>query len=148
MLLLKVTMILHEVLRLYPPLVSLFRTVIRNSRVGGLSLPAGVQLQLPILLIHQDPELWGHDAKEFNPERFSKGILNATNGQASYFPFGWGPRICIGQNFGMLEAKMALVLILQNFEFELSPSYVHAPVSLITLKPQYGVNVVLRKAKK
>ncbi|KAL4382032.1 11-oxo-beta-amyrin 30-oxidase [Arachis hypogaea] len=140
-----VTMILNEVLRLYPPVLFFNRRVQKDIKMQNLSLPAGVKVTLPILLIHHDRELWGDDATEFKPERFSEGIAKATKGRLSYFPFGWGPRICIGQNFSLMEAKIFLTLLLQRFTFELSPAYAHAPFVFLTLKPMHGAQIILHK---
>ncbi|KAG6416837.1 hypothetical protein SASPL_124278 [Salvia splendens] len=79
------------------------------------------------------------DANEFNPERFREGVFNA--GQLAYFPFECGPRICIRQNFAMLEAKIALAMILKRYSFELSSSYSHAPHYMVALQPQLGTHL-------
>ncbi|RDX78879.1 11-oxo-beta-amyrin 30-oxidase, partial [Mucuna pruriens] len=136
----EVTMILYEVLRLHLPTVFFIRTLQKDMKLGNLSLPAVVKVTMPISFIHQD----GDDAKQFKPERFSEGIAKATQGQVSFFPFGWGPKMCIGQNFALLEAKIMLSLLLQHFSFDLSPAYAHAPsVICSTLQPKHGAHIVI-----
>ncbi|KAG6488085.1 hypothetical protein ZIOFF_056843 [Zingiber officinale] len=139
------TMILYEVLRLYPPVPVLERRTFKPVQIGSLLIPSGAVLVLPTVLIHRDPSNWGDDAEEFNPMRFSQGVSMALKEQYAFFPFGGGPRICIGQNFAMLEAKMALSVILQRFSFEFSASYAHAPTRRFTLQPQHGVPLKLHR---
>ncbi|KAH9313964.1 hypothetical protein KI387_022591, partial [Taxus chinensis] len=137
-----VGMILNESLRLYPPAVAIDRQTYTPMKLGGLSLPAGTQLHIPILAMHHDPSLWGSDVHEFNPERFSQGISKAAKHPMAFMPFALGPRICIGQNFAILEAKVVLAMILQRFSFLISPHYIHAPVHALSLKPQHGAQVI------
>ncbi|KAH7512761.1 hypothetical protein FEM48_Zijuj12G0124600 [Ziziphus jujuba var. spinosa] len=126
------------------PLVAyLERTDDKQSNIGKLSLLAGIKVSLPIILLHHDKKQWGYDADKFKPERFAEGISKAIESQVPFFPFRWGPRICIGQNFCNYKAKLARSLILQNFTFELSPSYAHAPFTIVTLQPQYGAHIIL-----
>ncbi|KAM0019535.1 putative secologanin synthase [Helianthus debilis subsp. tardiflorus] len=137
--------IFNEVLRLYSPAASFRRLIHDESKLGNLTLPAGTLIQINVLIVHHDKDMWGEDANEFNPQRFSEGVSKVTKGQAAYLPFGGGPRICIGQNFAILEAKMAIAMILQHFSFELSPSYSHAPYAMPTLQPQFGAHLILHK---
>ncbi|KAK1397186.1 Secologanin synthase [Heracleum sosnowskyi] len=137
-------MILLETLRLYPAGVVLGRSISKDTKLGDTFLPGGILLHLPVILMHHDKEIWGDDAKEFKPERFSEGVLKATKGKAVFFPFSMGPRVCIGQNFAMLESKLAIAMILQRFSFVLSPSYTHAPYTIVTLHPQYGAPLTLK----
>ncbi|KNA13437.1 hypothetical protein SOVF_116960 [Spinacia oleracea] len=124
------SMIINETLRLYPSITSLSRLIHQNTELKQLTLLPNMEVHLPTILVHRDQELWGNDANEFNPNRFSEGVLKASKIPGSFMPFGGGPRICIGQNFALIEAKLALTKILQHFSFELSPSYVHAPLLL------------------
>ena len=138
-------MVLYEVLRLYSPLPAVHRRTYKPVELGGVRYPAGVVLALPLLCIHHDRDVWGPDADEFRPERFADGISRASKDSPAFFPFGWGPRVCVGQNFALVEAKMALSTILQHFSFGLSPSYTHAPFPVSTLQPEHGAQIMLKK---
>ncbi|XAR55947.1 11-oxo-beta-amyrin 30-oxidase [Bertholletia excelsa] len=140
------SMILNETLRLYTPAVSLGRKVEREVRLGKLVVPANVELYYSPLSLHHDPEIWGKDAHLFKPERFGEGVAKATkNNPMAFIPFGYGPRICVGLNFAMSEAKIALSMILQRYKFTLSPTYRHSPFPFFTLRPQHGVQIILQQ---
>lgn len=116
-----------------------------EGRLGNLNLPAKMGLIISNLPLHLDPQIWGEDVLEFKPERFSEGVVKATNNNpAAYFPFGMGPRTCVGMNFALIEAKIALSMILRRYSFTLSPAYVHSPYAFITLQAQHGIQVVLQ----
>jgi len=137
-----VAMVLKETLRLYPPALFINRTATRDIKLGELDIPAGTRLDFPIIDIHHDHDVWGTDAEEFNPLRFADG---KSYHLGAYLPFGIGPKICVGQNLAMVEAKVALAMTLQRFAFTVSPSYVHAPMMAMTLQPQYGAQVLVQK---
>ncbi|TYG85872.1 hypothetical protein ES288_A13G089700v1 [Gossypium darwinii] len=138
-----IPMIMNETLRLYPPATGTMRKVEREVRLGKLVLPTDLELNIRIMALHHDPDLWGDDVHLFKPERFAEGISKATNyNAAAFFPFGLGPRSCVGMSFAITETKIALSMILQRYTFTLSPAYVHSPLPLITLKPQHGIQLL------
>ncbi|XP_057869931.1 cytochrome P450 734A1-like [Cryptomeria japonica] len=139
-------MILNEVIRLYPPAVAYMREIHKDTTLGGIAIPKGTQILIPTLSLNHDTSLWGDDADEFNPERFSQGIANATKDDSTVFiPFGYGLRTCVGKNYAMLESKVVLAMILQRFSFVLSPGYIHAPTTLLTIFPQHGAPIIFQK---
>ncbi|XP_058009939.1 cytochrome P450 CYP749A22-like isoform X2 [Hevea brasiliensis] len=138
-------MIINEALRLYPPAVNVPRQVQRQVRLGKLILPENMVIEIPVLAIHHNPQIWGEDVHLFKPERFAEGLAKATNNNVTaYLPFGLGPRSCVGSNFAITETKIALSMILQRYQFTLSPTYVHSPITLITLCPQHGLQIRLQ----
>uniref|UniRef100_A0A0D9Y851 Cytochrome P450 n=1 Tax=Oryza glumipatula TaxID=40148 RepID=A0A0D9Y851_9ORYZ len=141
---LTVNMVLLESLRLYSPVVIIRRIADSDIDLGNLKIPKGTVLSIPIAKIHRDRDVWGPDADEFNPARFKNGVSRAAGYPNALLSFSQGPRGCIGQTFAMLESQIAIAMILQRFEFRLSPSYVHAPMEAITLRPRFGLTVVLR----
>ncbi|KAF9620284.1 hypothetical protein IFM89_011019 [Coptis chinensis] len=136
-----VAWIINETLRLYPPSVMMMRKTCKNVKLGALNVPARTQLYLAMTAVHHDTKIWGEDAENFNPSRFA-----STRKHLGYFfPFGLGPRICVGQNLAIIEAKIILATIIRRFLFTVSPSYVHAPMQFLTLQPQYGAQILFTR---
>ncbi|KAK9102512.1 hypothetical protein Sjap_019766 [Stephania japonica] len=137
--------IINETLRLYPLGGSVSRRVAKKVRLGNLVLPPGIGVTFSILAIHHDTEFWGEDVHLFKPERFSEGVAKAMTNSTNmaFLPFGYGPRTCVGLNFGLLEAKIGLLMILSRYHIALSPTYVHSPVYHPTLRAQHGIQITL-----
>nr|XP_002734346.1 PREDICTED: cytochrome P450 3A41-like [Saccoglossus kowalevskii] len=109
-------MVLCESLRLYPPAVVTDRRCCRDTEIGGVFLKKDMRIIVPIWVIHHDPELWP-EPDRFLPERFTKEEKEKRHPLA-WMPFGIGPRNCIGMRFALMEAKIALIKVLQKFRLE------------------------------
>ncbi|KAK7340971.1 hypothetical protein VNO77_21690 [Canavalia gladiata] len=133
-------MVINESMRLYPPASVLPRMAFEDIVLGDLYIPKGLSIWIPVLAIHHSEKLWGKDANEFNPERFtSKSFV-----PGRFLPFASGPRNCVGQAFALMEAKIILAMLISRFSFTISENYRHAPVVVLTIKPKYGVQVCLK----
>ncbi|KAK9283804.1 hypothetical protein L1049_012058 [Liquidambar formosana] len=139
------SMVIQETLRLYPPAAFVSREALEETQVGNISVPKGVCVWTLIPMLHRDPEIWGVDANEFKPERFSDGVSKACKFPQAYVPFGLGPRLCLGRNFAMVQLKVVLSLIVSKFTFSLSPTYRHSPAYRMIVEPEHGVHILLHK---
>jgi cytochrome P450 len=131
--------VVKESLRLYPPAWSMGRYALGEFELEGYRFAAGTLVFLAPWVTHRLPEYWS-EPERFRPERFAEGEPRA---DFAYFPFGAGPRTCIGMPFAMLEARLLLATILQRFTPRLAPGAQVVPEPLITLRPRGGLPVVL-----
>jgi cytochrome P450 len=105
------TAVIHECLRLHPPVPAVGRFVARELEIGGVWLPAGVVVSPSIALLHRDPTVW-NDPLEFRPERFLDGSAD----KAQLISFGGGTRTCLGKPFALFQLQVVLATLLSNFE--------------------------------
>lgn len=138
-------MVINESLRLYPPVAVVSREALKDMKFGDINIPKGVNIWTFVLTLHTDPELWGSDAYQFNPDWFVNGITGACKLPHLYMPFGVGPRMCLGQNLALVEMKILIAIILSNFSFTLSPTYIHSPALQLVIEPGHGVNLYVKK---
>ena len=133
------TAIFEESMRLYPPAWGIPRESIESDVINGYPLPAKSTLILSQHLIHRHPAFW-NDPDVFDPSRF---LPENRTGRPkfAYFPFGGGPRICIGNHFAMIEGPLALAALAQRFHFELVPGQRIEADPTFTLRPKYGVQM-------
>ncbi|XP_009791714.1 cytochrome P450 714A1-like [Nicotiana sylvestris] len=142
-----VTMVIQEVMRLYPPAAFVSREALKDTQIGHIVVPKGVCLWTLIPTLHRDPEIWGRDANEFKPDRFENGVSGACKLPQVYIPFGLGPRLCLGKNFAMVELKIVISLIISKFRFSLSPKYKHSPAYRMIVEPGQGVRILVERLK-
>lgn len=109
-------MVLNESLRLFPVAGRIERTCKKDVEVNGVFIPKGTVVMVPSFVLHRDSAYWP-EPEEFHPERFSKKNKDSINPYI-YLPFGTGPRNCIGMRFAMMNMKLAVIRVLQNFSFK------------------------------
>ena len=137
--------VVKESLRLYPPAWAFGRQAVQECQIGGYSVPKGRQAFFFPWVIHRDPRYFD-SPNEFRPERWNDEKLKQLPKYA-YLPFGGGPRICIGNAFAMMESTMVLASIARRFNVSLAPGQKVEPWPVFTLRPRYGIKLVLQEKK-
>jgi cytochrome P450 len=135
--------VVKESMRLYPPAWSLARTAAKNMEIAGYWLPAGANVVMSPWIMHRDPRFFAAP-EQFNPDRWSVEAAQRLP-RFAYFPFGGGPRLCIGASFAMMEATLLLAAIAQRYRFDLVPGHTVAALPSITLRPRHGMRMRLRR---
>src|SRR5256714_9015363 len=133
--------VINESWRVYPPAWTLTRKAVEAFDLDGYHFQAGTIAIFSQWVLHHLPDIWG-DPDVFRPERW-----NPINGQQvpqwAYFPFGGGPRICIGMPFAELETRLLLATILQHYTPRLVPGFKLVPQPRVNLCPKYGMHMIL-----
>jgi cytochrome P450 len=137
--------VIKESMRLYPPAWSVGRVAIEDVQVGEWTLPKGTRIGIITYLTHHDPELWDQP-EQFDPSRFGPE-REANIPKYAYLPFGGGPRVCIGNHFAMMEAKLLLAGIASRYQLRLAEGHRVEMLPRITLNPKGGLLMTLWERK-
>ena len=137
--------VIKESMRLYPPVWAFGREALKDCEIGGYHVPAGTQLVMSQWVMHRDPRYYENPGK-FRPERWAEGSTEKPPKYA-YFPFGGGPRLCIGRPFAKMEAVLLLATIAQRFRLSLASGRPVMPQPSITLRPKGGTKMVLTRRR-
>ncbi|MER3554143.1 MAG: cytochrome P450 [Meiothermus sp.] len=137
-------LVIKETMRLLPAVWGVGRRAAQDSEIGGYFVPAGTDLQMSQWVVHRDPR-WYENPLEFRPERWADGLEKRIPKYA-YFPFGGGPRMCIGNNFALMEAPLILATVAQKYRLRVLEEPVLEPS--ITLRPKHGLKVRLERARR
>jgi cytochrome P450 len=125
--------IVTEAMRLYPPAWAIGREAVNDGEIGGYAVPAGTTVYMSQWVVQRDPRHFERP-DEFRPERWSGDAVKRLP-RFAYFPFGGGPRICIGNRFAQMEAVLILVTMAQRFRMRWRGERVVMPLPSITLRP-------------
>ncbi len=135
--------VLTESMRLYPPIWSTGRMTFEPITLGGYQIPAGAALIAPQLIIHRDPR-WFDDPLEFRPDRWTEEFKEKLP-RFAYYPFGGGPRLCIGEGFAWMEAMLVLATMGQRWSMRSDPSHKIVLHPLVSLRPKGGMPMFLER---
>jgi len=134
--------VVREAMRLYPPAWGIAREALADCEIGGYHVPKGTQLFMIQWLVHRDPR-WFDDPEVFRPERWEHDLIKRLP-RCAYFPFGDGPRICIGNHFAMMEAVLILATIARKYRLTIEPGQTLELLPSITLRPRHGLRMRIK----
>jgi cytochrome P450 len=138
--------VITESLRLYPAAWGIARLAVEDHEIAGYPVTKGMGVAMAQWVVHRDPR-WYDAPEEFRPERWEDDLLKRLP-RFAYFPFGGGPRQCIGNTFALMEATLILATIARKFRLRLVPNHSVVPLASITLRPRHGVRVTLESREK
>jgi cytochrome P450 len=137
-------MVIDESMRVYPPLWLIARTPLKDDEIAGYHVPKGTFVFCPPYVIHRHPDFWpnpeGFEPERFDPER------SAGRHKYAYFPFGNGPRKCIGDYFGLVEMQLVVAMITQRYRLDLVPGHPVVAEPAISLRAKHGLLMTLQPA--
>ena len=137
-------MVLSEAMRLYPPAWAIGRRAIADDEIGGYKIPADSGVVFSQWVMHRHPLYW-REPLCFQPERFDSDLdSQPKRPRYAYFPFGGGARACIGEAFAWMEGILLIAMLAQQFRFEVAANAQVEPQPGITLRPKYGLPVVVK----
>ena len=138
-------MVIKEAMRLYPPAWAIGRKAVADCEIGGYRVPAGTNVFLFQWITQRDARFFP-DPERFDPERWRVDpVRSGKISRFAYFPFGGGPRVCVGAGFAMIEATLLLAAIQQRFHLELAAGSPVEVFPAVTLRPKNGVHVRVRR---
>ncbi len=139
-------MVLAEAMRLYPPAWTLGRRALNDYRIGQYVVPADSIVLMSPWVMHHDARFYPEPYK-FDPERWTVEARESRP-KFAYFPFGGGPRVCIGEQFASMEGVLLIATIAQQWKMRLAPDQRVEPKPMITLRPKYGMRLVLQSRRR
>jgi cytochrome P450 len=134
-------MIVREALRLYPPAPGVAREPIEDVSIGGYAVPKGSLISVNAFAMQRDARFFP-EPERFDPGRFAPGWEQRISRYA-YLPFGAGPRVCIGNSFALMEARLILATLAQRWRFTLEPGQDVRPMQLVTVRARDGIRMRL-----
>jgi len=137
-----VVRVVTEAMRLYPPAWLVGRRAMSEYRIGPHRVPARSIIIMSQWIVHRDARHYP-DPERFEPDRWTPDF-KARLPRFAYFPFGGGPRQCIGESFAWMELTLLVATIAQRWRFELVPGHPVVPHAAVTLRPKYGMKMVVR----